>query len=67
MSSLGPYLRELRERRGVSLEEMARATRVGRPYLEALEAGEFSKLPAPVFTRGFVREYARYDNLADYE
>ena len=59
MSSVGSYLRELRERRGVSLEEIARTTRVGRPYLEALEAGEFGKLPAPVFTRGFVVAYCQ--------
>ena len=57
MSSLGPYLRDLRERRGVSLEEMARTTRVGRPYLEALESDDFSSLPAPVFTRGFILAY----------
>jgi cytoskeletal protein RodZ len=59
MSSVGPYLRELREQRGVSLEEIARTTRVGRSYLEALEAGEFGKLPAPVFTRGFVLAYCQ--------
>jgi cytoskeleton protein RodZ len=59
MSSLGPYLRELRERRGVSLEELARTTRVGRAYLEALEAGDFSGLPAPVFTRGFILAYCQ--------
>ena len=74
MSSLGPYLRDLRERRGISLAEMSRATRVGRAYLEALEASEFGKLPAPAFTRGFIRAYcqavgepadealSRYDN-----
>jgi cytoskeleton protein RodZ len=59
MSSVGPYLRELRERRGVSLEEIARTTRVGRSYLEALEAGDFGKLPAHVFTRGFVLAYCQ--------
>lgn len=59
MSSLGPYLRELRERRGVSLEEITRTTRVGRSYLEALESGDFSKLPAPVFTRGFILAYCQ--------
>jgi cytoskeleton protein RodZ len=59
MSSLGPYLRELRERRGVSLEEISRTTRVGRPYLEALEASDLSKLPAPVFTRGFILAYCQ--------
>ncbi|MBI1736948.1 MAG: helix-turn-helix domain-containing protein [Candidatus Rokubacteria bacterium] len=59
MSSLGPYLRELRERRGVSLEEISRTTRVGRSYLEALESGDFSQLPAPVFTRGFILAYCQ--------
>lgn len=74
MSSVGPHLRELRDRRGVSLEEIARVTRVGRSYLEAIETGRFETLPAPVFTRGFIRAYcqalgesadealARYDN-----
>ena len=74
MSSAGAYLRELRERRGVSLEEIARVTRVARRYLEAIEASRFEELPAPVFTRGFIRSYcqalsepadevlARYDN-----
>ena len=43
--------------RGVSLEELSRTTRVGQGYLQALEAGEFEKLPAPVFTKGFIRAY----------
>lgn len=59
MSSLGSYLRELRQRRGVSLEEMSRATRVAQRYLEALEADEFRGLPAPVFAKGFVRAYCQ--------
>jgi cytoskeleton protein RodZ len=59
MASVGAYLRELRERRGLSLDEIARVSRVGTPYLEALEADRFSALPAPVFTRGFVRAYCQ--------
>ena len=59
MSSLGPYLRDLRQRRGVSLEEIARSTRVLHLYLEALEADDFGALPAPVFTKGFVRAYCQ--------
>jgi len=55
MSSVGSYLRERRESRGVSLKEMARATRVRERYLEALEADEFSELPAVAFTKGFIR------------
>ncbi|MBI2216417.1 MAG: DUF4115 domain-containing protein [Candidatus Rokubacteria bacterium] len=59
MSSLGSHLRELRERRAVSLDEISRVTRVPRSYLEALETGELSKLPAPVFVRGFIRAYCQ--------
>ena len=67
MSSVGPYLRELRERRGISLEEIARSTRVLHRYLEALEADDFAPLPAPVFTRGFIRSYCQALDLAPDE
>src|SRR2546421_6740858 len=59
MSSLGAYLRQLRETRGVSLEEIVRVTRVSSSYLHALEGDDFSALPEPVFTRGFVRAYCQ--------
>jgi len=58
-ASLGSYLRGQRERRGLSLEEMARATRVATRYLEGLEAEDFRSLPAPVFTKGFIRAYCQ--------
>jgi cytoskeletal protein RodZ len=59
MSSVGAYLRQLREARGVSLEEIARTTRVNAAYLSALEADDLSGLPPPVFTRGFIRAYCQ--------
>jgi cytoskeleton protein RodZ len=59
MSSVGAYLRQLREARGVSLEEIARTTRVTASYLIALEADDFASLPVPVFTRGFIRAYCQ--------
>ena len=58
-SSLGAYLRDLRGRRGLSLEELARLTRVASRYLEALETDEFGELPAAVFTRGYIRAYCQ--------
>jgi cytoskeletal protein RodZ len=57
--SVGTHLRRLREGRGMSLEEIARATRVSSGYLHALEADDFASLPAPVFTRGFIRAYCQ--------
>jgi cytoskeleton protein RodZ len=59
MSSVGAHLRQLREARGVSLEEIARVTRVNPSYLHALEADDFTALPPPVFTRGFIRAYCQ--------
>lgn len=59
MASVGEYLRELRDRRGISLEEIARVTRVGSSYLESLESDRFAELPEPVFTRGFIRAYCQ--------
>lgn len=59
MASVGAYLRELRTSRGVSLDEVARLTRVASRYLTALENDAFSELPAPVFVRGFIRAYCQ--------
>jgi len=59
MSTVGSYLRELRQQRGLSLDEMARSTRVAARYLEALENDDFGALPAPVFARGFIRAYCQ--------
>lgn len=57
MSSLGIRLHELREAKGVSLDDIARSTRVGRRHLEALETDSWGELPAPVFVKGFIRAY----------
>jgi cytoskeleton protein RodZ len=60
MGSLGSYLREMRSAKGMSLEDVSRATRVGKAHLEALEAEELSALPAPVFVKGFIRAYCEF-------
>ena len=63
LASFGEELRREREIRGISLKEIADATKISRRFLEAIERNEHRTLPAPVFTRGFVREYARYLGL----
>ncbi len=57
--SPGAYLREIRAARGLSLEAVCRATRVGQRYLEAIETDALDKLPAPVFAKGFIRAYCQ--------
>jgi len=59
MASTGSLLRELREKRGVSLEDLARATRIGQRFLQALEADDVGVLPAGPFARGFIRAYCQ--------
>ena len=56
--SFGGWLRQQREIRGISLREIADASKISIRYLEALETGRFSMLPAPVFAKGFLRQYA---------
>jgi cytoskeleton protein RodZ len=63
LASFGDELRREREIRGISLKEISDATKISKRFLEALERNDHKTLPAPVFTRGFVREYARYVGL----
>jgi flagellar biosynthesis protein FlhG len=55
----GPLLRQVREAIGIELREIAEKSKIGMTYLVALESEEWSKLPAPVYVRGFLAEYAR--------
>ncbi len=54
----GASLREARERRGVSLRQIAVSTKISMAALEALERNDVSSLPGGIFTRSFVRSYA---------
>jgi len=55
----GRVLGEAREAQNLSVAEVARQLKLSVHQVEALEAGEFHRLPGPVFVRGFVRNYAR--------
>ena len=59
MTSIGETLRRERLRRGLQLEQVAAQTKIGLHLLEAMEADQFDRLPGGVFTRSFVRQYAR--------
>ena len=58
MGDFGGKLRQARERRGVSLRQIAGATKISVGVLEALERNDVSKLPGGIFSRAFVRSYA---------
>jgi cytoskeletal protein RodZ len=55
----GTYLRRAREGRALLLSDVAQKTKVARSTLEAMERGDLSLLPAPVYVRGFIRSFAR--------
>jgi cytoskeleton protein RodZ len=58
MTDFGSKLREARERRGISLRQIADSTKISASALDALERNDISRLPGGIFSRAFVRSYA---------
>jgi cytoskeleton protein RodZ len=56
---LGAALRAERDKKGMSLDQVASVTKLRTPMLEALENEAWESLPHPVFVRGFIRTYAK--------
>ncbi len=63
MDEIGHILREARENKGLTLEDVQSETRINVRYLSALESGNYDALPTPVHVRGFLRNYARHLGL----
>lgn len=55
----GEIIKTLREKRGVSLEEISETTRINIDYLSAIEKGNFDFLPAEVYIRSYLRQVAK--------
>ena len=63
-------LSTIRLNRGISLEQIAESTKIGVRLLEAIERGEFRKLPGGIYSTSYIRQYARaieYDETAILE
>jgi transcriptional regulator with XRE-family HTH domain len=60
---VGEQLREAREAKGLTLEQVAAETRIPQRHLVAMEAGEFAKLPGRTYAVGFARTYAKAVSL----
>ncbi|HEU0284111.1 MAG TPA: RodZ domain-containing protein [Sphingomicrobium sp.] len=56
--SVGERLKAAREKKKLSLEDIADQTRIPLRHLQNLEAGDWSNLPAPTYTIGFAKSYA---------
>jgi cytoskeleton protein RodZ len=63
MTSIGDTLRRERLRRKLEVAEIAGDLKISVRFLDAIEAGDFAKLPGGVFTKSFVRQYAAYLGL----
>jgi len=60
-------LATIRRNRGISLEQIAESTKISVRSLEAIERGEFKKLPGGIYNTSYIRQYARaidYDESA---
>jgi len=60
-------LATIRHNRGITLEQIAESTKIGIRSLEAIERGEFRKLPGGIYNTSYIRQYARaidYDESA---
>ena len=54
--SLGEQLKKIREDAGLSITDLAVATKIQFKYLKHLESEEYDKLPMPVYIRGFIQK-----------
>ena len=59
LRKLGALLREERERRSLSLDDVSNKIKISKTCLAAIEEGDEEKLPHPVYAKGFIRNYAR--------
>src|ERR1035437_6117642 len=60
-------LSTIRRNRGISLEQIAESTKIGIRALQAIEQGDFRKLPGGIYNTSYIRQYARaieYDEAA---
>jgi curved DNA-binding protein CbpA len=55
----GTFLREIREYKNVAIDRMADMTRISKTHLTAIENEDVVKLPADVYVRGYVYQYAK--------
>lgn len=67
MIRVGQLFLEEREKHGLSLDEVAKATKIKASFLSAIEKGEYRKLPSSAYIQGFVKNYADFLGLPKRE
>ena len=64
MRTVGQVLKEERERKFYTLDEIEKITKIRKELLEALEAGQYLKLPPQTFVQGFIKNYGKFLGLS---
>lgn len=67
MVHAGEKLYEERIKKGLTLDEVAKATKIKPFFLLAIEKGEYKKLPQGTYAYGFIRNYAKFLKLPEHE
>lgn len=67
MESIGQKLRQTREEKGYTIEQIARDTHIAKRFIEALESEDFSVFPGDPYLIGFLRTHASYLGLDGQE
>jgi cytoskeleton protein RodZ len=57
----------LRHQKGISLSQIGEATKICIRYLEAIECGQFGKLPGGLYNVSYIRQYARAIEVSEQE
>ena len=65
LSRVGQLFRETREKKGITFDEVSSALFVKTRVIEAIEAGDWDSLPALVYVKGYVTQYAAFLNIRD--
>jgi len=67
MIKAGQKFQEARLQKGLTFEDVSQGTKIKASFLEAIEKGEYEKLPSVTYAQGFVRNYARFLNMPEKE
>lgn len=66
MRTVGQLLREERQKKGFSLEQVEKATKIRRKFLEAIETDQYKLIPASPYIQGFIKNYSDFLELKSY-
>jgi len=63
MKSVGSMLHEVRMQKGIVLEDVEKATKIRKKFLEAIERDDYAIIPSIAYAKGFVKNYSEFLGL----